>query len=184
MSFSVAKTKSGVSVVVAKGAIKRGDAGRLLKALDRAGRDRHGTKQLVLDSPGGLVVEALMMADVMGAVGVTTVVRKGAICASACASILFVSGKYRTVEKGGALAIHSCYDSRNGEAMSECNAVISAHADAVGVSGSTMMALQEAAGSGAIIVFDTKDAACFGLTLKPGARPSTKTPPCLRRNRR
>jgi hypothetical protein len=166
---------------MAKGEITKGDARRLKSALARAGRDQHGTKQLWLDSPGGLVAIALDMADIMDAEGVTTVVGKGALCASACASVLFVSGKYRRVDTGGALAIHSCYDSRNGHAMTDCNAAISAHAEFEGVSGSTLMALQEAAGSEAIIVFDKDDAACFGLTLQPGARPSTKIPPCMKK---
>ena len=102
------------------------------------------------------------------------------MCASACASILFVAGKYRTVERGGLLAIHSCYDSRNGRAASECNAMISEHAESVGVSGVTMMALQEAAGSDAMIVFEAEDAACFGLSLRPGSRPTKGTPRCMR----
>jgi hypothetical protein len=181
MSFHLAKTKSGLSVVMAKGEITKGDARRLKSALARAGRDQHGTKQLWLDSPGGLVAIALDMADIMDAEGVTTVVGEGALCASACASVLFVSGKYRRVDSGGALAIHSCYDSRNGHAMTDCNAAISAHAEFEGVSGSTLMALQEAAGSEAIIVFDKDDAACFGLTLQPGARPSTQMPPCMKK---
>jgi hypothetical protein len=181
MSFHIARTTSGLSVVLAKGEIKQGDARRLKAALAKATVDQHGTRQLWLDSPGGLVAIALDMADIMDDVGVTTGVGKGALCASACASVLFVSGRYRRVDTGGALAIHSCYDSRNGLAMSECNAAISAHAEFEGVSGTTMMALQEAAGSEAIIVFDKNDAACFGLTLKPGARPSNKVPPCLRK---
>jgi hypothetical protein len=180
MNFKFATTGDGLRVVVAAGEIRQGDARRLARALEKAGRDRHGAKRLYLESIGGLVVEALEMADIISAQGVATIVRKGKICASACASILFVAGKYRTVEKGALLAIHSCYDTRNGRAVSECNAMISARAEAVGVSGDTMMALQEAAGSDAVIVFEAEDAACFGLTLKPGSRPSRRTPKCVR----
>jgi hypothetical protein len=181
MTFHLSATKGGLKVVMAKGEIVQGDARRLKTALAKASVDQHGTRQLWLDSPGGLVAIALDMADIMDEVGVTTVVGKGALCASACASVLFVSGKYRRVDSGGALAIHSCYDSRNGHAMSDCNAAISAHAEFEGVSGSTMMALQEAAGSEAIILFDKAAAACFGLTLQPGAAPSTKVPPCMKK---
>jgi hypothetical protein len=173
-------TSGGLRVLVVSGEIRQGDARRLMKALEDTDRDGHGTKRLYLESDGGLVTEALKMADVILEVGVTTIVRKDAVCASACASVLFVAGKYRTVEPGGLLAIHSCYDSLTGRAASECNAVISAHADAAGVSGLTMMALQEAAGSDAMIVFESEDASCFGLTLKPGARPSKQTPPCIK----
>jgi hypothetical protein len=180
MNFKFATTRDGLKVVIGVGEIRQGDARRLERALEKAERDRHGTKRLYLESIGGLVVEALKMADVISADSVSTIVRKDKVCASACASILFVAGKYRTVEKGGLLAIHSCYDTRNGRAVSECNAMISAHAETAGVSGATMMALQEAAGSDTVIVFESEDAACFGLTLKPGSRPSKRTPKCVR----
>lgn len=181
MTFKVATTSTGVHVVVGKGNIKAGDAARLAKALEGADRDRHGTKYLYLDSDGGLVIEALKMAEIMHEANVSTVVRKGTVCASACASVLFVAGKYRMVEKGGLLAIHSCYDERNGRSATECNALIAAYADGGGISGPTLMVLQEvSAGSDTVIVFEADDATCFGLTLKPGARPSKKTAPCVR----
>lgn len=180
MSFKFGTTSAGLRVVVASGEIARGDARKLARALDRADRDRYGTKLLYLEGPGGVVAEALKMAGIISEVGVSTIVRKGKVCASACASVLFVAGKYRTVESGGLLAIHSCFDARNGKAASYCNAAISAYAEASGVSGLTMMALQEAAGNDSVIVFQSNDAACFGLTLKPGSRPSKKTPPCLK----
>lgn len=173
-------TTGGIKVVVASGDISRGDARRLARALEQADRDAHGTKRLYLDSDGGLVDEALKMAEIMSEVGVSTYVRKETVCASACASILFVSGKYRTVEQGGLLAIHSCYDALTGRPATECNAAISAHAETVGFSGVAMMALQEAAGSDSVIVFESEDAACFGFTLKPGARPSKRPAPCVR----
>jgi hypothetical protein len=179
MTFKFGTLKGGVPVVVATGDIVKGDARRLIKALERAARGGSGTIQVYLESRGGLVLEALKMADVLAKSGVTTVVRKGAVCASACASILFVAGRFRTIESGGILAIHSCHDAVSGRAVSACNAVISSYAEASGVSGATMMALQEAAGDDAVIVFDEKDAACFGLTLKPGARPSKKVAPCV-----
>ena len=178
MDFSISKMSGGLRVVVGSGTIQSGDARKLTRALGRAGRDEQGTKQLLLNSAGGMVLEALKMADVMSRVGVSTIVPKGSVCASACASVVFVAGKYRRLDRGGSLAIHSCYDSRTGSAVSECNAIISARAQAGGVSGLALMALQEAAGSRSIVVLDTDDAACFGLTLKPGAR-ARKVPPCL-----
>ena len=180
MTFKVATTSKGFHVIVAKGDIARGDARRLARALEKADRDRHGMKQLYLESEGGLVYDALEMAAIMREEGVSTIVRKGTVCASACASVLFVAGKYRTVEKGGLLAIHSCYDNRNGRAATECNAIISAEAETSGVSALTMMALQEAAGRDSIIIFESDDAACFGLTLKPGAKPRKGAAPCIK----
>src|SRR3984893_812122 len=64
---------------------------------------------LELDSPGGLVGEALRMAANMDARGgIRTVVKPGSSCASACAMALFVSGKTRIVYMGGRVGIHSC----------------------------------------------------------------------------
>jgi hypothetical protein len=57
---------------------------------------------LELESPGGLVDEALSIAkniDARG--GIRTVVKPGAECASACAMALFVSGATRIVHMGG-----------------------------------------------------------------------------------
>jgi hypothetical protein len=87
--------------VYASGAIEEGDAAKL------AALPRFGT--LELDSPGGLVGEALAMAANMDARGgIQTIVKAGASCASACAMALFVSGKTRIVYMGGRLGIHSC----------------------------------------------------------------------------
>jgi hypothetical protein len=180
MDFSVLQAKGGQRVVLAAGEIMPGDARLLAQALALATRGRNGTKQLLLDSPGGTVGDALAMADVMDAERVSTEVPAGAICASACASVLFVSGKYRAVDKGGALVIHSCYDARNGQQVDFCNAMISAHAQYEGASGAVMMAMQEAAGTNAALVLGSNGAACFGLTGRAGSGARDGTPPCLR----
>src|ERR1700712_2358268 len=112
MDFSLLRTASGQTEVLASGEIIPGDAPRLARALRHATPDAHGTRRILLDSPGGSVVDAIDMADLMNQIGVLTVVPAKAMCASACASVLFVAGKYRTVEKGGQLLIHSCFDAR------------------------------------------------------------------------
>ncbi len=145
MDFSLLRTGSGQSEILASGEIVPGDAPRLARALRRATPDAHGTRKLLLDSPGGSVVDALDMADLIGKIGVTTVVPAKAMCASACASVLFVAGRYRTVETGGQLLIHSCFDARSGRKMDQCDAYISARAQQQGISGRAMMAFQEMA---------------------------------------
>lgn len=170
-------TTSGQVVVSATGDIVTGDARRLTRALAKASLDKFGTRKLLLDSAGGQVVEAFKMAEVLDKIAVTILVPKGAVCASACASILFVSGKYRTVAEGGALAIHSCFDTSNGRPMKECNALIADHADYVGASGKAVMALQQAAGTEAVFLIDQKGAACLGLSRVPGKKASKAT--CL-----
>jgi hypothetical protein len=95
----------------ATGPIEEGDAEKF------AALPRFDT--LELDSPGGLVGEALKMAanmDMRG--GIRTVVRPGSSCASACAMVLFVSGETRVVYMGGRIGIHSCATMDNTQAMS------------------------------------------------------------------
>jgi hypothetical protein len=171
---------AGEVAVLATGAIGPGDADRLAAALRRATRDRHGTKELLISSVGGVVAEAWAMADVINQVGVTTIVPAGSLCASACASVVFVAGKYRTIQKGGQLAIHSCFDDRNGQKMDDCDALISARAEQEGISGRAMMAFQEMApGPDSAIVFDPANAACFGLTRAPGKASLGDRAPCI-----
>src|SRR5438477_7488421 len=77
-------------IVHASGPIEQGDAAKFA-ALPKF-------DILELDSPGGLVGEALAMAENIDARGgIRTVVQAGASCASACAMALFVSGKTRIV---------------------------------------------------------------------------------------
>lgn len=180
MEFSLV-TSGGGGAVLASGAIGRNDASRLARALARVPRDSHGTKQLLLDSPGGTVADAWAMADVIAATGVTTIVPARAACASACASVVFLAGKYRRVAPGGQLLIHSCFDSRNGQKMDYCDALIAARAEQEGISGTAIMAFQELApGPNSVIAFTAADAACFGLTLEPGKRAMGDNAPCIR----
>jgi hypothetical protein len=180
MQFSVLQGSTGQKIVLAQGEIVEGDAGKLVRALRRASVDKHGTRTVWLNSPGGSVIDAMNMADVINAVGVTTVVPARAMCASACASVVFVAGKYRTVEKGGQLMIHSCFDARNGQKMDQCDAVISQRAQANGLSGRAMMAFQEIApGPQYGVLFNAADAACFGLTHAPGKAELGDNAPCI-----
>ena len=180
MQFSMLQGSNGQKIVLAQGEIVEGDAGKLIRALRRASVDRHGTRTVWLNSPGGSVIDAMNMADVIGAVGVTTVVPAKAMCASACASVVFVAGRYRTVEKGGQLMIHSCFDARDGRKMDQCDAVISQRAEANGLSGRAMMAFQEIApGPQYGVIFNAADAACFGLTHAPGKAELGDNAPCI-----
>ena len=83
MDFSLLRTASGQTEVLASGEIIPGDAPRLARALRHATPDAHGTRRLLLDSPGS-VVDAIDMADLMNQIGVITVVPAKAMCASAC----------------------------------------------------------------------------------------------------
>ncbi len=74
-------------------------------AVDQALLARPDLRTVFLDSPGGDVGEALRVADVIEAHGLSTVVRRQ--CASACTA-LFVAGRERRLLPLGRLGFHAC----------------------------------------------------------------------------
>lgn len=87
-----------------EGAIEQGDADRLRALLEEIGYTADYTpvgRRICLNSPGGLLREALALADLIGEHAYGTAVPAGASCESACA-VMFLSGRYRHPEAGGA----------------------------------------------------------------------------------
>ena len=125
-----------INVLIGEGEIRAGDAQRFLALAPRADRDAEGHITLVLDSPGGSVNAAFALVDAMDRVGVFTVVPDNALCASACASILFASGVRREVIGTGRLGFHSCYSYVNGQTTNSsfCNERIAQNAMSRGLS--------------------------------------------------
>src|SRR5579872_695055 len=151
MSFSLRDQNT----VVASGPIEEGDA-RKFAALPRFGT-------LELDSPGGLVGEALAIAARMDARGdIRTVVRAGASCASACAMALFVSGKTRVVYMGGRLGIHSCRNPDGTPAL-ECNKAMAANATAHGVPWGVIEGFGKYTKPSDMMWLNAEDSECWGL---------------------
>lgn len=143
------------NTVVAAGAIEEGDAVKF------AALPRFGT--LELDSPGGLVGEALAMAAKMDARGgIRTVVKEGASCASACAMALFVSGKTRIVYMGGRIGIHSCRN-QDGTPALECNKAMAANATAHGVPWGVIEGFGNYTKPSSMLWLGAEDAECWGL---------------------
>lgn len=126
----------------------------------------YGLPVLLLDSPGGLVDEAMLISSIMDLVPVHTVVPEGARCASACASIIFIAGKARTVEDGGLLGQHSC--ARGGIPDDACNEKLSKHAVAHGVSHGSVKAFVTYVPPESVLWFSREDAEGWGLTKYPG----------------
>jgi hypothetical protein len=141
--------------VRASGPIEKGDAARL------AALPKFDT--LELDSPGGLVGEALAMAANMDARGgIRTVVKTGSSCASACAMALFVSGKTRIVYLGGRLGIHSCA-TQAGTQAAECNKAMAANATAHGVPWGVIEGFGNYTKPSSMLWLGAEDAECWGL---------------------
>jgi hypothetical protein len=143
------------NTVVAAGVIEEGDAVKF------AALPKFGT--LELDSPGGLVGEALAMAAKMDARGgIRTVVKEGASCASACAMALFVSGKTRIVYMGGRIGIHSCRN-QDGTPALECNKAMAANATAHGVPWGVIEGFGNYTKPSSMLWLGAEDAECWGL---------------------
>jgi len=167
MTFATSVWADGKRFVLARGQIGEGDAGRLRVALESADRDSFGHKIVALDSSGGSVMEAFLMVEVMDRERVSTVVPHGAACASACAQILFLSGIHRTVETGGRLGLHSCYDSRERSRSVICNELIAQNAVSRGTPYASIMAFMYLGAPTQMRWLDAPDADCWGFTRRP-----------------
>lgn len=130
----------------------------------------HGARVLLLDSPGGSVAEAFRISAILDKSPFHTVVPNQAKCASACASIIFIAGKFRTVEPFGAFGQHSC--SRNGIQDRECNEVLSNNALAHGVSHGSVAAFLTYASPKDMVWFSREDTDGWGISRYPGEKAS------------
>jgi hypothetical protein len=160
------------NVIVGEGPIENGDAKRLEEVMPRAGRDRYGNIPIYLNSPGGLVQAAFEMVSVMDREEFSALVGSEAQCASACASILFISARFHLVLGTGLLGIHTCYVTKQGsrapEPSSFCNEVIAQNAVAHGTSyGAVQMWQRNTAPDE--MAWLGQDVACkYGLCGPPG----------------
>lgn len=167
MSFSTLTLPDGMRIVVAKGPIAEGDAGRLRMALQSVDRDRFGNKVLALDSPGGSVIEAFAMIDVMDRERVSTLVRPDATCASACAQILFLSGAHRAVEGSGRIGLHSCRVAGERKRSMVCNELIAQNATARGIRYEAIMTFLILTDPAEMRWLAASEAEHWGFTRKP-----------------
>ncbi|WP_287013111.1 hypothetical protein [Actibacterium sp.] len=177
MDFSTTSW-NGHDVVQAEGVIESGDHGKLIKALAATSELPHGYKVVLLDSPGGSVDAALEMSKILDSRPAHTVIPSGASCASACASILFIAGEYRTIETGGRLGQHSC--ATGGIPDEECNELLAQHAVAHGVSHGSVKAFVTYTAPEDMTWMTREDADCWGITRYPYTRQSGfgRSEPC------
>ena len=90
--------------IVISGRIDLGDEAHFLSALSRLRRG--GTIEVHLSSPGGSVLAAMKIADIVRRAGLTTQVPYRATCASACV-LVFAAGVTRTADADATIAVHS-----------------------------------------------------------------------------
>jgi hypothetical protein len=99
-----------------------------------------------LDGPGGRIVVALDIGDIIQRHGFSTAVSiNNGYCASACA-VLFLSGTHAIIERNSLLLFHQGYDPETGQAIdAESTAAIADHIAAWGVTKRQSLALLNAA---------------------------------------
>src|SRR5262249_9030595 len=125
-----------INVIIGDGPIVEGDKERLEKIISLAGRDRYGNIPLYLNSPRGSVEASFELVSLIDREEFSAFVASGDRCASACASIVYISARFHQVLGTGLLGIHTCYsvdqkaDQKAGKpALSSfCNEVIAQNA--------------------------------------------------------
>jgi hypothetical protein len=170
MTFRIIKTPE-TNAIVGEGLIEDGDAGRLEKIIPLAGRDSYGNIPLYLNSPGGLVDAAFAIVAVMDKEEFSALVSSGARCASACASIVYISARFHEVVGTGLLGIHTCYRVNGRPASPQpdsfCNEIIAQNAVNHGTSYGALQMWQSHTGPENMAWIDQKVACEYGLCGPP-----------------
>ena len=106
MEFSI-RPHEGRKIIIADGLIQNGDAEKLAATIPLADRDQYGNIPMYLNSPGGSVGAAFELVKLMDLHEFSALVGSEAICASACASIVFISARYHLVIGSGRIGLHT-----------------------------------------------------------------------------
>lgn len=100
LQFQQIKSGNRISLYVS-GPIKEGDYARFRNAIVQAG----SVDELLLDSPGGDLFEAIEIGRMIRSRGLATHIPDGAYCVSAC-NFLFMGGQVRTIDTDGVFGVH------------------------------------------------------------------------------
>lgn len=161
MEFEVTQWRNH-SVIRASGEIIKGDSLKFKQVIKVQKRLPHGFSVILLDSPGGSVNEALIMSKLIDQYPIHMVVPHNGSCVSACASILFIAGSLRTIEKGGKFGQHSC--SVSGVPDEKCNELIANHAVLNGVSHGSVKAFLNYVKPNEIRWLSRRNVDCWGIS--------------------
>lgn len=153
------------NVIIAEGIIVDGDAMKFKSILKKADKDKDGYITLVLNSLGGSVKASFEMVKVMDEHKVLAIVPQNALCASACASILYVSAERHIIVGNGKLGFHTCYktSSINAEPSAVCNEIVAENAMSRGTSYASVALFNEDYGPDKMAWLDKEVACMIGL---------------------
>jgi hypothetical protein len=113
-------------ILVLSGVIGPGAYREFRRAVRRAKPDF-----VLLEGPGGVLGEALLIGQEIRRRGLNTLVAAGGQCASACA-VVFLSGRTRYVGRNAAVGLHAASD-RRGRANAQATNLMSNYLGSVGV---------------------------------------------------
>ena len=102
-------SKEGKQIIILNGEIASGDLDQLqnlVKGANAAGRMVSGIR---LNSPGGALLEAVKIADVVRHGKIATVVPNGQTCASAC-FVIFAAGGEKYASYSASVGVHGASD--------------------------------------------------------------------------
>lgn len=111
------------------GEIVRGDGVKFLNLIDK----NPELKTVWLDSPGGLVVDGMQIAELIKATDMNTYVHTNTSCDSICA-IMFLSGKTKFANQTSHIGFHAAFDTRTNKRSPEANVKIGWYLGSLGYS--------------------------------------------------
>jgi hypothetical protein len=118
-------------VLVMSGMIGRGSYREFRRAVSRS-----KAEVVVLEGPGGILGEALLIAEEVRRRGLTTVVAANGRCASACA-IVFLAGRTKHMGRGAAVGLHAA-SFENGVADPQATSIMAGYLRELGVPANTL----------------------------------------------
>jgi hypothetical protein len=128
------------SSLIFLGEIKEGDYEVFIDVLDTG-----SFSNIVLESPGGALIDALNIGEEIAKRGINTAVSSNTVCASACAYI-WLAGKRRSAGRGAMIGFHSPYNKGpEMEISSSGNALAGAYLARLGFDNMTIIYSTEAA---------------------------------------
>ncbi len=104
MQFTLLEISDNRTIIDARGPVVQGDFHRLLEfcdTIDKAGR----LAGIIVDSPGGNVLEAEKMSGTIRDMRLSVAVAAGGRCASAC-FLMFAAAPYRIAGEGARIGVH------------------------------------------------------------------------------
>jgi hypothetical protein len=123
-TFKSVATKDGKTIVLLSGEILEGDAETLkteIKTANDAGKLVSGVR---LNSPGGNLLEALKLADIVRFAKVATNVAGNATCASAC-FLVYAAGATKFANYTAQVGVHGASDKQGDETIASGAATVS-----------------------------------------------------------